>query len=110
MTLEQEDMIYFQISEESNTKGNTYWDASQSRMKLLGKFKPTTGDSKKILGKKFDKCKIYYVTRKHNEWITKIELLRGDLQKLDIQIDNPEIMSHILSNLPEEYQTIVEIL
>ena len=61
-------------------------------------------------GQEIDKCKIDYVTRKQNEWITKIELLRGDLQKLDIQIDNPEIMSHILSNLPEEYQTIVEIL
>ena len=30
--------------------------------------------------------------------------------KLDIRIDNLETMIHILSNLPEEYQTIMEIL
>ena len=29
---------------------------------------------------------------------------------MDVQIDESEIMTHILSNLPEEYQTIVEIL
>ena len=31
-------------------------------------------------------------------------------QKLDTQIDDSEMMTHILLNLPEEYQDIVEIL
>ena len=42
--------------------------------------------------------------------ITELELLRGDLRKFNVQIDDSETMTHVLLKLPEEYQTIVEIL
>ena len=44
------------------------------------------------------------------ESITNIELLRGDPQKLDVHVDDSEMITHIISNLHKEYQTIVEIL
>ena len=50
------------------------------------------------------------MTRNTSEWITDIELLRKDLQKLDEHIEESEMMTHILSNLPEEYHTIMEII
>ena len=48
-------------------------------------------------------CKIEldYVTRDFEDWITEIELLRGDSQKLGVIIDDIEMMTHILSDLPE---------
>ena len=63
-----------------------------------------------MLRKYFSKWKIDDVTRNTEEWITDIKLLRGYLQKLYVQIDDSEMMTHILSNLPEECQIILEIL
>ena len=64
--------------------------------KLSRKFDPTTGTSRTRLHKKFAKCKIDDITINLEEWITELELLRGDLQKLDVHIDNSERMTHIL--------------
>ena len=78
--------------------------------KLSRNFDPTTGASKTIIRKKFYECELDYVTRKPGEWITEIKILRGDLRKLYVYIDESEIMTHIRSNLNEEYHTIFEIL
>ena len=36
--------------------------------------------------------------------------MRGDLRKLGFIIDDVEMMTHIISNLPEGYENIVENL
>ena len=71
--------------------------------KLNKKFHPMTGASNTRLRKKFAKCKLDDVTRDPEEWIYELELLRGDLWKLGVIIDDVKMMTHILSNLPEEY-------
>ena len=55
-------------------------------MKLSRKFEPTTEDSKTRLRKKFTKYKLDRITRNNKERINDLELIRADLQKLDIQI------------------------
>ena len=79
---------------------NKYGDARLAWTILSRKFEPTTGASKTRLRKKFSKYELYEVTRNPEEWITKLELLRGYLQKLDVHIDESEMITHILSNLP----------
>ena len=37
-------------------------------------------------------------------------MLRGDLLKLEVIIDDVEIMNHIVSNQPEEYKNTAEVL
>ena len=69
-----------------------------------------TGVSKTILQKQFAECKLDGVTRDPEYWITEIELLRIYLQKLGVIIDDVEMMTHILSNIPEEYKNIIETL
>ena len=69
-----------------------------------------TGASKTILSNKFAISKLDDVTRDPEDWITVIELLRGTLRKLGVINDNVEIMTHILSNLPELYKNILENL
>ena len=64
-------------------------------MKRSRNFEPTAGYSKTRIRKKFFKCELYDVTRNPEEWITKI--LRGVLQKLDVKIDDSEMMTYILS-------------
>ena len=70
-------------------------------MKLSRKIEPTTGASKTRLRKKFSKYELYGVTINPKEWITELEIFRGDLQKLNVHIDDSEMISSVLSNLPE---------
>ena len=42
--------------------------------------------------------------------INQLELLRGELQKLLVIIDNVKMMNHIISNLPRQYENIVKNL
>ena len=72
------------------------------------KFQPTTGASKTISPNKFATCGLHDVTRNPEDCITEIDLLIGDLQKLGVIIHNVEIMTHILCNIPEEYENIDE--
>ena len=88
LILAQEDMIYFRIVKEVNKKSNKYGGARQAWMKFSRNFHPTTGAFKIGICKKSAKCKLYDVTRKPEEWITKIELLRRFLQNPDLKIDD----------------------
>ena len=63
LILAQEEMVCFQIFEEVNKKSNKYGDARIAWTKISRKFEPTTGASKTRLGKKFNKCELYYGTR-----------------------------------------------
>ena len=92
------------------TKANTHRDARLAWIKLSRNFEPTAGASKTKLRKKISKCKLDDVTINPKELINNVKLLRGDSQKIDVHIDDSVMMTHILSNFPEEYQTIVEIL
>ena len=59
------------------------------------------GASKTRLRKKISISNLDVVTRDPKDWITVIELLRGNLRKLGVIIDDVEMMTHTLSNLPE---------
>ena len=76
-------------------------------MEFSRKFEQTTGYFKTILHNKFSKCKPEDIKKNYEEWITEHNILRGDLQKCNVNIDNSHMITHKLSNLPEEYQTIV---
>ena len=67
----QEEMICFQIFEEEK-KTNKYGDTRKAWMKLSRIFDPTIGALKTITCKKLSKYEVYYVTRYHEEWTTKL--------------------------------------
>ena len=58
------------------------------------------GASKTRIQKEFAKSELYDATREPEDWITELELLRGDLRKLRVIIDDVEMPTQILSNLP----------
>ena len=59
------------------------------------------GASETCLRKKVVKSDLNDVNKDLKGWITELELLWGDSLDLGMKIDD-EIMTHILSNLPEE--------
>ena len=68
------------------------------------------GASKTRLQKKLSKCKLDDVTRDPEDWITELESLRGKIRELRVIIDDTEIITHIMPNLPEEYENSNENL
>ena len=54
------------------------------------------------------KSELYYATGDPEDCITEKELLRGDLKKLRVIINDVEMMTHIMFNLLEEYKNIVD--
>ena len=88
LILSQEETVCFHIFEEAKTKANRYGDTRQTWMKLSRNFDPSTGAFETGVLNKFTKCKLYDVTRNPKEWITELKLLRGDLGKLDVNLDD----------------------
>ena len=101
LVLAQDYTLCFHIVQEQVTKDLPNGCALRSWGKLENKFDPMTGLSQTGLQKKLAKCELYGITRDSEEWITELKVLRGDLRKLGVIIDDVEVMTHILSNLPE---------
>ena len=104
----QNEIVCFSIVEEWTTKDLPDVSALRVWERLKKKFQPMTGASKTILCKKCAKSKFNDVTRDPEDWIIEIELFRGNLGKLGVIIDYVEMMTLILYNLPEEYDSTVE--
>ena len=66
--------------------------------KLNNKFQPMAGASKTRLWKKFANCELDDVTWDPEDWITELELLRGNLRKLGFIIDDVQTNSIILEH------------
>ena len=67
-------------------------------MRLNKKFQPIPGASKTRLRKKSMKIESDDVTRDPEDWITELELLRGNLRKLGFIIDDVQTNSIILEH------------
>ena len=76
------------LSSVSLTILSVHGDARLVWRKISRKFEPTTEASKTRLRKEFAKYELDDVTINTEEWITNIELLRGDLQKIEAHIEN----------------------
>ena len=81
---EQDDTVYFQIVEESATKELPNGCALRKWENFNKKFQPMTGVSKTIIQKKFAKCDLDDVTWDPEDWITELELLRGNLKNWEL--------------------------
>ena len=107
LIMHQEDRVCFQIFQEATAETHKYGDARKAWVELSRKFDPAIMASKKILCNKSKKGGIDNITREPKECITQLELLRRYLQKMNVHINNTEIMAHILSNLPEAYNNML---
>ena len=110
LILTQDDIVCSHIFEYLSTKDSPNGINLHAWERLNKKFQPITGASKTKLSKKFEKNELDGVTRDPEDCITDLEWLIWDLQKLGVIVDDVEMMTHILSSLPEEYEIVVENL
>ena len=102
--------VCFHVVEESVIRDLPNMSDLHSWESLNDKIQPITWGSKIRLCDKSTKIELDDVTRDTEEWITVLELLRGNLRKLGDIIDYVENLDHIPSNLPKEYNNIIKKL
>ena len=85
----------------------TQWKQKKEWYKFSRKSQLKKGTSKAMILKKFTKRKLEWIMRDPKDYIYKLELYRGPLQKSNINIYDTKTIIHVLWNLPEEYNNIV---
>jgi len=110
LILSCEDDISYSIVAGSVTKDLPSGDAGLAWSRLENKYKPKTNASKVQLKLQFQQLKLKSVQEDPDEWITELEVLRSRIEDLGLKISDKDMKIHILSNLPEEYDTIVTII
>ena len=85
-------------------------EIQEKRGKNLKKISASHKDFKERLWKKFSISQLKDVTRDPKDYIADLELLMGDLWKLNANIDDIDMMAHIQENLLEAYKNITENL
>ena len=76
--------------------------------RLLAKYAPKTAPSLLKLKKKFANSKLG--SEHPDEWITELESLRNDMDKISLtaKMTDQDFMIHVLNNLTEEYDVILD--
>ena len=82
--------------------------------RLVHKYSPKTAPSYIQLKKNFANSKLLSVGANPEEWITDLESMRSEMNKVSISgktdMSEVDLIIHILSNLPEEYEVAVSEL
>lgn len=80
--------------------------------RLINKYAPKTAPSYIQLKKDFANSKLKSVDSDPDEWITELESLRSEMNRVTItgksDMTDVDLIIHILSNLPEEYEVAVK--
>jgi gag-polypeptide of LTR copia-type len=98
----------FAIVDEAKTDEFPGGDLSKAWKAPLDTFEPSTAATKDMLKKQFYLNKLSDAGRDPDEWITELEILRQRLKSLKVNVDDEDLVIHILNNLPKEYDSLVE--
>src|SRR5210317_239665 len=77
---------------------------------LLEMFKPKTMSNKTALIKEFTNSKLTDMTRNPDTWMDELVYIRQKLRDVSVNKMDDEIVMHVLNNLPEEYNMLVQVL
>jgi hypothetical protein len=104
------DEISFALVDEARTDDYPGGDLAKAWKGLMDLFEPSTAATKVTLKKQFYTNKLTDIGRDPDEWVTELELLRQRLKTLGVQVDDEDLVIHILNNLPSEYDSLVEAI
>ena len=110
LLLSCKDEISFGAVDEATTTSLPDGDAYQAWMNLKARFEAETPATKIQLKKEFGDSKLEDSTTDPDEWIADLERIRQRLKSLKSEISDEDLMIHILNNLPEEYENMVETM
>jgi hypothetical protein len=77
---------------------------------LCSRFEPSTTAAKIQIRKELVATKLLSADKDPAPFVTKVECLKRRMIEMGVQVEDEEIMIHILANLPSEYNSTVEDL
>ena len=109
LTLTCSEAKAFRIVYNSKTNELPSGSASLAWSRLKTRFEPQTGATLTQLKREFTSSKLQK-GESPDDWIEKLESIRNTIEQIlgKPHIDDTDMMLHILNNLPEEYETIVD--
>ena len=102
--------IAFSIVETAVSADLPDGDAKLAWKNLHTKFMPQTSANKVQLMAKFANSSLKSWKKDPDEWINDLEILRSRIKDCGHKIDDDDLVIHILNNLPEKYDNLVENL
>ena len=85
-------------------------DAKQAWDNLLEIYQPKTMANKTALIKELTNNSLSDASKNPDTWIDELENIRKRLKLVGVDKSDDELVMHVLSNLPREYDTLVSIL
>ena len=102
--------VAFSIVETSISTDLPDGDAKVAWKNLHTKFMPQTSANKVQLMAKFANSSLKSWKKDPDEWINDLEILRSRIKDCGHAINDDDLIIHILNNLPEKYDNLVENL
>ena len=102
--------VAFGIIETSTTTKIPNGDAKLAWKNLNAKLMPQTNANKVQLMSKFANSSLKSWRKDPDSWINDLEILRNRIRDCGHNIDDHTLIIHILNNLPEKYDNLVENL
>jgi hypothetical protein len=93
--------------EEAKTTKHPDGDARQAWVNLLEKYQVETAAGMVQLRMDFTKCVMKNESQDPDEWFTELEYLKQRLKGVKVNIEESELIAHILNNLPNNYSELV---
>ena len=106
----KEGKVAFSLVKNCKTGDNPEGNCKLAWDRLVAKYAPKTAPSLLKLKKQFANSKLKDADMHPDEWITDLESLRTDMDKISLteNMTDQDFMIHVLNNLPVEYDVILD--
>ena len=110
LMLSMNEDVSFGIVDEAVTTKLPEGDCALAWRKLEAKYDSQTNSSKVKLMNQLNKSRLKDSQDDPDHWVSELEVIRTRLKKMNVQIEDDYFMIHILNNLPQEYDQVVDSL
>ena len=110
LILANEQPVPFNIVDKAVTADLPDGDAAKAWKDLSKKYDSKTGMTVVSLSEQYNKSKLKNTKMDPDEWIVYLEILQSRLEGMNYIISEKQLIIHILHNVPDDYDNIVEDL
>ncbi len=104
------DVVNFGLVDDACTDGLPEGSAALAWKNLINKHDPVTTSNVVALKAKFSTSKLGSAKKDPDEWIAQLEVIRRKLKVMGHPISDMDMMIHVITHLPREYEGITDYL
>ena len=108
LVLANPNKVAFNIINNATTTDLPDGDAALAWKRLSGKYESKSATNVVDLVRKFSQSRLTSLNKDPDEWIVDLEIMKARLDDMNYPITDTSFFIHVLNNLPEEYDSIVE--